>query len=182
MPVVRSTVTAATAVNHTPTDFPQVPNITSSASRGADAFFSCEDTQPSKFLISPLQQIGNRNLRNLLESMAQRFANIRGNGIIVPMCAALRLWDNFVHNFEFQQILRSQLERLGGLGCMPPVSPQNRGTRFGTDHRVVSVLENQHVICDANAQRAAGSAFADDGSDDWDAQAHHLTKIHSNCL
>ena len=27
------------------------------------------------------------------------------------------------------------------------------------------------MICDANAQRAAGSSLADDGSDDWGAQA-----------
>src|SRR5207247_4761363 len=150
MQVTRGNVTAATAVSQTPTDFPQVPNITSRASRGANAFTSCEDSQPAKFLISPFQQIGNWNLRNLVESMAQRFAKIRGNGIIVPMRAALRLRDNFIHNFEFQQILRSQLECLGCFGCMPPVSPQDRGTRFGTDHRVISVLENQHVICDAN--------------------------------
>src|SRR5439155_13624548 len=150
MPVVRSTVTAATAVNHTPTDFPQVPNITSRASRGANAFTSCENTQLAKFLVSLSQQIGNWKLRNLLESPAQRSANIRSNRIIVPVRTAVRLWDNFVHNFEFQQILRSQLECCGGFGCMPPISPQNRGTRFGTDHRVISVLENQHVICDAN--------------------------------
>lgn len=123
MPVVHSNVTAATAVNHTPTDFPQVPNITSSASRGAGGFSSRKHTQPAKFLISPFQQIGNWNLRNLLESVAQRFTKIRGNGIIVPMRAALWLWDNFVHNSEFQQILCSQLERLGCFGCMPPVSP-----------------------------------------------------------
>src|ERR1044071_3799375 len=166
MVVARGNVTAATAASQTPTDFPQVPNITSSTSRGADTFFPCEHTQPAKFLISLFQQLGNWNLRNLLESMAQRFADIRGHGIIIPMRAALRLWYNFVHNFEFQQILRSQLEGLGCFGCVPPVSPQNRGTRFGTDHRIVSVLENQDVICNANSQRAAGPAFADDGSDD----------------
>src|SRR6266498_6023348 len=131
MAVARGTVTTAAAVSQTPTDFPQVPNITSSASRG---FSSCEHTKPAKLLISFFQKFGNGNLRNLVESMAQRFAKIRGNGIIVPMRAALRLWDNFVHNFEFQQILRSQLECLGCFGCMPPVSPQDRGTRFGTDH------------------------------------------------
>src|ERR1700751_5305024 len=105
MPVVHSNVPAATAVNHTPTDFPKVPNITSSASRGADGFSSCKHTQSAKFLISPFQQIGNWNLRNLPQSLAQRFTQILGYEIIVPMRAALRLWDNFVHNSEFQQIL-----------------------------------------------------------------------------
>src|SRR5438552_4189812 len=182
MAVARGNVTAATAASQTPTDFPQVPNITSSASRGADAFPACEHTKSAKFLISPFQQSGNWNLRNLLESMAQRFAKIPSNGIIVPMCAAIRLGDNFVHDFEFQQILGSQLERLGGFCCMPPVSPQNRGTRFGTNHRVVSVLEDQHLICDADTQRASRSALADHGSDDRDAQPHHLTKIYRNRL
>src|SRR5438876_3038562 len=182
MQVARGNVRPATAVSQIPTDFPQVPNITSRASRGANAFTSCENTQLAKFLVSLSQQFGNWRLTNLLESPAQRSANIRSNGIIVPVRTARRLWDNFVHNFEFQQILRSQLECLGCFGCMPPVSPQNRGTRFGTDHRVVSVLENQHAICDPDPQRAARSAFANDGSDNRDTQRHHLTKIDSDCF
>src|SRR5262245_28489568 len=97
-----ASVTAATAASHTPTDFPQVPNIISSASRGADAFSSCKHTKPAKLLVSFFQKFGNWNLRNLLKSMVQRFAKIRCNGLIVPMRAALRLGDNFVHHFEFQ--------------------------------------------------------------------------------
>src|SRR5437879_10193821 len=112
MPVVRRKMTAATAVNHTPTDFPQDPNITSSSSRGADGFSSYKHTQLAKFLISPFQQFGNWNLRNLLESVAQRFTKIRGNEIIVPMRTPLRLWYTLVHNSEFQQLLSTYLERL----------------------------------------------------------------------
>src|SRR5207249_4447727 len=132
-------VTAATALSQqTAADLPQIPNITLRMSRSADSFAFGKYAQPAKFLISLFQQFGNWKLRNLLESLAQRLAKIRGNRIIVPVCAALRLGDNFVHNFKFKQILSGQLERLGRFGRMPPVSPQDRGTRFGADHRVIS--------------------------------------------
>src|ERR1043166_9227611 len=99
---VLASVTAATAASQTETDFPQVPNITSSASRGADAFSSCKHTKPAKLLVSLFQKFGNWNLRKSLASTVQRFAKIRCNGLIVPMRTALRLGDNFVHHFEFQ--------------------------------------------------------------------------------
>src|SRR6266478_9930677 len=48
-------VTAANALSQqTPTDLPQVPNITSNASRGGNGFAVGKDTQPAKFLISLL--------------------------------------------------------------------------------------------------------------------------------
>src|SRR5437773_3618028 len=121
-------MTATALSQQKPTDFPQVPNITSGASRGGDAFSSCEDAQPAKFLISFFQKFGNWNLRKSLTSTVQRFAKTRCNGLIVPMRTALRLGDNFVHHFEFRQMVRSQLECLGGFGCVSPVSPQNRRT------------------------------------------------------
>jgi hypothetical protein len=46
-------------------------------------------------------------LRNSLEIPVQRFAEVRGGRIIIAMRAALRLADNFVHDLQFQKILRS---------------------------------------------------------------------------
>src|SRR6266700_5994246 len=95
-------VTAATARSQqTTADLPQIPNITLRMSRSADSFAFGKHTQPTKFLISFFQQFGNWKLTDLLESPAQRLAKIRGNRIIVPVCTALRLGDNFIHNFEF---------------------------------------------------------------------------------
>src|SRR4029077_8677509 len=65
---------------------------------------------------------------------------------------------------------------------MPPISPQNRGTCFRTNHRVISVLENQNAIRDPNAERASRATLADHRGNDGDAQLHHLAKVHSNCL
>src|SRR5215208_2726980 len=65
---------------------------------------------------------------------------------------------------------------------MSPVSPQNRGASFRTNYRVVSVLENQNVICDPYAQRPSRPTLADHCRYDRNAQLHHFTKIHSDCL
>src|SRR5437867_11001446 len=104
MQVARGNVRPATAVSQIPTDFPQVPNITSRASRGANAFTSCENTQLAKFLVSLSQQIGNCNLTNLLLSTEQRFAKICSNSIIVTLRTARRQRDKFINHLDFQQI------------------------------------------------------------------------------
>src|SRR5262249_55625399 len=147
---------------------PQVPNITSNASLGSDSFAFGKHTQPPKFLIAFLQQFLNWNLGKLLQAPAERFPKVRSGSIVIAVRAALRLSNDFVHDLQFQKILRSQFERLSGFSSMSPVSPQNRGAGFRANHRVVSVLENQYVICDPDAQRSARATLADHRGNDGD--------------
>src|SRR5215831_4067861 len=108
MPPARANVTTAKAPSQqATTDLAQPRNITLNTSRGRDVFAFGKHTQSSKFLISFLQQFGDWNLRNSLQIPAQGFAEVRGGRIIIAMRAALRLADNFVHDLQFQKILRS---------------------------------------------------------------------------
>ena len=69
-------------------------------------------------------------------------------------------------NFELQQILGGDFQRGGGLGGVGAVLPQNRRATFRADDGIIGVFQNQNAVGHANAQRAAGTALADDGGDD----------------
>ena len=58
--------------------------------------------------------------------------------------------------------------------------PEDRGAAFGADHGVVGVLQHEHAVGDADAERAAAAAFADDDGDDRRAQDHHLAQVHGD--
>ena len=44
---------------------------------------------------------------------------------------------------------------------------------LGRDHRVAAELEHEHAVGDAERERSAGAAFADDRGEDGDTQARH---------
>src|SRR5947207_10734699 len=139
--LARAKATATDTLNQQkPADVRQWPRITSKGCGSGCAFAFGENAEPAKFFVAFLWQFINRKLGDVLQIPAQCAAQIFRDRIIVPVRAAFRFGDDFVDHFEFQQILRRQLKRLGRFGSMPPVSPQNRGTRFRTDHRIVSVL------------------------------------------
>ena len=66
---------------------------------------------------------------------------------------------------EFEQVFGGELERRGGLGGVGAVFPENRGATFGRDDGVIGVFQNEHAVADADAERAARAAFADDHGD-----------------
>ena len=46
------------------------------------------------------------------------------------------------------------------------VLPEDRRAALGRDHRVDGVLQHEHAVGDADGERAAGAALADDDGDD----------------
>ena len=44
--------------------------------------------------------------------------------------------------------------------------PEDAGAAFGADDRVVGVLQHRDAVADADSQRTAAAAFADDDADD----------------
>ena len=107
----------------------------------------------------------------------------RGRGLVRRVVrAAERLGDHFVHHAQFLQAAGVELEGGGGLGGMGAVLPQDGGAAFGGDDRVISVLENEHAVGDADAEGAAGAALADDDGDGGDLEQGHLAKIDGNGL
>jgi hypothetical protein len=54
---------------------------------------------------------------------------------------------------------------------------QDRRTRLGRDHRIRAVFEHVGDVADADRERAAGAAFADDRAQDRRAQLRHLEQV-----
>ena len=96
--------------------------------------------------------------------------------------AAERFGHDFVHELEFQQILGGDFQRGGGLGGVGAVLPQNRRAAFRADDGIIGVFQNQNAVGHADAQRAAGTAFADDGGDDGHFEQHHFAQIDGDGL
>ena len=86
---------------------------------------------------------------------------VRG-GFRIGVRAAERFRDDFVHQFESEQILRGDFQGFGGFGGGGPVLPQDRRAAFRADDGVVGVLQDEHAVGHADAERAARAAFADD--------------------
>ena len=97
---------------------------------------------------------------------------------MVVVRAALRFGNNAVDHAEFLEVGRGELESFGRLGCVAAVFPKDRGATFGTDHRIVGVLHDEHFVGHADAECAARTAFAYDHRDDRGFEKHHLAQIH----
>ena len=82
-----------------------------------------------------------------------------------------RLGDDFVDELELEQVGRGHFQRGGGLGRLGLVAPENGRAALGRDDRVVGVLEDEHAVGDADAERAAAAAFAQHHGDDGHAEA-----------
>ncbi len=91
-------------------------------------------------------------------------------GVVITMRAAKRFGDDFVHNFQFHQIFGRKFEGGGGLRRIRAIFPQNGGATFGRDHRVVRVFQNQDAVAHTDAERATGTAFADDDGEQRSSQ------------
>src|SRR4051812_45412799 len=65
---------------------------------------------------------------------------------------------------------------------MAAVLPENRSAAFGTDDRVVRVLQHQDTISHSNPECPAGPTFSDHHRDGRSFQRHHLAEIHGYCL
>ena len=70
-------------------------------------------------------------------------------------------------------------ERLGRLGGL---LPQDAGTAFRTDDRIVGVFQHADAVADADAQGAAGPPFPDDHADDRRLQPRHLQQVRGDEL
>ena len=93
------------------------------------------------------------------------------------MRAAFRFRHDFIDHAQLNQIIRGQLQRFRRFRRMFAIFPQNRGAGFRADDGIIGVLQNQDAVRHANAERAAGTAFANDGGDNRHPQRHHFAQI-----
>ena len=98
------------------------------------------------------------------------------------MRAADRLVDDLVDQAQRLQAVRGDAELLGGVGGALGGLPQDRRAAFGRDHRIGRVLQHQQLVADADRQRAARAALADDGGDDRHLELRHLEDVAADRL
>ena len=93
---------------------------------------------------------------------------------------ALRFRHDAVDKAQFFEMSRSELQRFGRLRGMAAVFPEDGGTSFRADDRVIRVFHNEDAIGNANAERPAGPAFADDYGDNRCLEQHHFAQVDRN--
>src|SRR5215469_2140360 len=111
-----------------------------------------------------------------------RFSKVSRRQLMVVMGPAERFRDNFIDQTQLFQIVGGELQRLGRLRGVTSVLPQNRGTAFRADNRIIRVFQHENTIGNSDAERAAGASFADHGCNNWGPQDHHFAQINSNGL
>ena len=108
-----------------------------------------------------------------------RFAAVTAGSVCAPPSGSGMISST---NFNSKQILRGDFERGGGFGGVGAVFPQNRRATFRADDGIIGVFQNQNAVGHADAQRAAGTAFADDGGDDGNFEQRHFAQIDGDGL
>jgi hypothetical protein len=136
----------------------------------------------AEFFVALIQAFGHRQRQDLFKVLEQMGLKIQGRAHGVRMRAAEGFGHHLIHQIEMQQILGGDFQRRRGLGGVGAVLPQNGRAAFGADDRVIGVLQNQDAVGHANAQRAAGAAFADDGGDDGHFEQGHFPQVDGNGL
>ena len=94
--------------------------------------------------------------------------------IVVRAGASLRLRHDLLDHAHRHDLARGQLQLLRGLDLAGVVAPHDGGGRLGRRDRIDRVLEHDHPVRDAHAQRAAAPALADHRRDYWDRNAEPI--------
>ena len=105
----------------------------------------------------------------------QGHSDALGGEVGVAVGPAGRLLDQLLDDAHRVRVLGRALERLGRLVPFRCVPVEDGGAGLGADDAVPAVLEHEQPVADADGERAAGAALADDDADDGHVEAgHHL--------
>ena len=107
--------------------------------------------------------------------------SLRHGGEVV-VSAAEGFGDDVIDEAEFAKMAGGDFEGFRGAGGGGAVLPQNGGAAFGGDDGLVGFFEDEDAFGHADAESAAGAAFADDGGDDGDFEEHHFAQIDGDGL
>ena len=77
----------------------------------------------AEFFVALLQPLRHRQGENFFEMLEQMCFQGHGGGVHVRVRAAERFGDDFIHQFQFQQIFRGDAQGGGGLGGVGAVFP-----------------------------------------------------------
>ena len=109
-------------------------------------------------------------------------ASVPCHGVVVAVGAADGFPDDLVDDLKLLDILRGQLERLGGLRPLGAVGPEDGGAPFGGDDRVDGEFQHQDPVSHGDGQRPAGAPLAGDNNDDGSPEPCHLAEVAGDGL
>ena len=93
------------------------------------------------------------------------------------MRTAQGLLDDLVDHAELAEVTGGEAQGLGGVLAAAAVAPEDARAALGRDDGVVAVLQHQHAVAHADAERATAAALADDDADRRDGEAAHLEDV-----
>src|SRR5215218_6486286 len=97
--------------------------------------------------------------------------------MVVAMRSAQRLWNHLIDDAQPQQILRRELQCVGGAFGKLMALPEDAGAAFGANDRVIRELEHGNSVAHADAECPAATPFADDDADDRRLETRHLVHV-----
>ena len=118
--------------------------------------------------------------RSSSSCLQQRLLHRRRGRLVVRVAAARRLGNDLVDHAQLEQVGRGDAQRRrGSLAHLRALAvlPEDRRASLDGDHRVDGVLQHVHAVGDAERQRAARAALADDRRDDRHLEPAHLEQV-----
>ena len=115
-----------------------------------------------------------------LEGIDDPGFEVFGGFVGVAVCAAEGFGDDVIDDAVLEVVACGEAKLLGGGGGGIGVGvcfPEDGDAVFGADDGVPSVLHHSDAVADAEPERAAGAALADDAADDGHAEPGHLPEV-----
>src|SRR5581483_9227431 len=151
---------------------PESPGIslwtvwTSSPERGTEPTrTSREDAERAELRPPPAAQLVARDVREIVERLADRLPEEPCGLVVVDVGAARGLGDDRVDHAELEAVLGVGLEGRGGLLRLGGVAPEDHRAALRRDHGVDRVLLHQDPVGERDRDRPAGAALADHACD-----------------
>ena len=96
--------------------------------------------------------------------------------------ASRDLGNHAIDQAQLGKIRSGDFHGIRSLGRVLAVLPENRGTTFGTNHRIVGVLHHEDSIGHAYSQSPTGATLTQHDRDNGNFEQHHFAEIAGDGL
>src|SRR5437763_15614822 len=134
------------------------------------------------FVLARIEKRIERLILKIAQHLDERFFERHHHRGMIAMRAAQRLVHHLVDQTELLQTRGGDPEGFCSFRRMLGGFPEDRRATLGRNDRVRCVLQHQRDVADGDRERAAWTAFANDGDDDRNPQTGHFVQIASDCF
>src|SRR5690606_35531349 len=106
--------------------------------------------------VAPGHQFLRCNAAETIQMLDQTLTHTLGHLVVIAVGTTGRFRQHLVNNTELMQTGCGEAHSFRRFRCLVGTAPQNRGTAFGRNHGIGSVLQHLQVIADTNRERATG--------------------------